>query len=121
MCKFPDYLSDEGRQLLVFPHNFYPLLKRAQDQYQVDVMDEALSAGEGEQKQQASRSTREMCKFGDLDDDVLLAAVQKREGGIIHATEKTQRCLNRLARCLEGLYMDGLHAADSWVIPIRRK
>ena len=118
MCQFPDYLSekagDEGRQLLIFPHNFYPLLKRAQDQYQVDVMDEALSAGEGEQEQQASRSTREMCKFDDL-------AVQKREGGIIHATEKTQRCLNRLARCLEGLYMDGLHAADAWVIPINRK
>ena len=57
MRLFSDYLSkkpgDEGRQLLIFPHNFYPLLKRAQDQYQVDVME---AAGEGEQEQQASQS-----------------------------------------------------------------
>ena len=45
----------------------------------------------------------------------------QKKDGIIHTTGKTQRCLNRLANCLEALYMEGLNDAHFWIIPIRRK
>ena len=41
-----DFLNEEDRQLLVFPHNFYPMFKKAQDQYQVDVIEAASAGGE---------------------------------------------------------------------------
>ena len=49
-----DYLKDKGGErdhhLLIFPHNFYPLFKKAQDQYQVDVI-EAASGGDNREEQ----------------------------------------------------------------------
>ena len=44
-------MNIEDRQLLVFPHYFYPLFKKAQDQYQVDVIEAASGSGEDKDEQ----------------------------------------------------------------------
>ena len=44
-------MNIEDRQLLVFPHYFYPLFKKAQDQYQVDVIEAASDGGEDKEEQ----------------------------------------------------------------------
>ena len=46
-----DFLNVEDRQLLVFPHYFYPLFMKAQDQYQVDVIEAASGGGEDSYEQ----------------------------------------------------------------------